>query len=917
MRSNPGYVASRRARPAAIVLLGLLIAVSLPMSQAEAAGWPSVFHAYGRFDGTAFADPIDQPAGNAIADLSRGPGATAAEWLPSTYVAADGTDLLIRYRLKTTPGGAGVGGWDTAKGGLNGFAYVVEIGVAGQHVASVGLDGTSASADYVYVAPVEAIVTGGVEYTAARPKVVSTWNGTEIPGARLTNAATPGAAAETFLDFRVPLSDITLVAPSITATTPLQFFFGTSAAASLTTINKDYMSNAGTTCAVVGCAEVIIGPSRIGLTWKDSPTSVSGLHPPKVGAESVYDLTVTANNTGLNELSSIEVVDDLPAGVSVVSATTASGSASVTGQHVQWLPQSLAPGEKVTLTLRVSVQPGAGSAGGSLQLSPGPTASASDVVSGTPSTASLTPVHVGPVAAGEPGSEPTEQPTATPTTDPTPLPTVEPTAPATVAPTDPPTLTPTDPPTAPPTQAPTDGPTAPPTDAATEPASEPTELVDEPTAPPTAATTEDPTEPAGEPTDGPSGTPTEAVSESAEEPTEDPTDSVGEPTEDPTESTPEPTEDPTELIDEPTEDPFEPIDEPTEDPTDSTDPSDPVPVVVDDAAGGRTGEAVTVDVLANDSAPSSLLEPWTVTPVTPLSHGAILAVDAGTGAVTYRPDPGYEGLDGFTYRVCNAHGRCDTANVSTATPPVDLEVVVTRSGPPVHVGDTATYAITVTNLGPRIADAPLTLTLSTSNLSQTHASGDGWIPTLGASPFTAAWSRAAPRVLGSDPLSLQLPTDLAINRPTVVKLVGTVTGAAGSQVRVDAEVAGPTIELEYANNESSARDTVLAEPGDPTDPTDATDPEDPTDPREPDDSNDPADPDHPSDPIAPTGNEPTPNDGTDSGSDPRDPRPPFVQRTLAATGVQTLGMLVAALGLVAAGLGLRRKTRVKPELWLV
>ena len=111
MRPPPAARLGRPARPAAVAALGLLIALLLPVANAQAAGWPSVFHAYGRFDGTTFNDPIDQPAGNAIADLSSGVTSTASGPLPSTYIAADGTDLLVRFRLKTTPGlGAG---WDT------------------------------------------------------------------------------------------------------------------------------------------------------------------------------------------------------------------------------------------------------------------------------------------------------------------------------------------------------------------------------------------------------------------------------------------------------------------------------------------------------------------------------------------------------------------------------------------------------------------------------------------------------------------------------------------------------------------------------------------------------------------------------------------------------------------------------------
>ena len=883
MRTTAATVSRRHQRLAGVAMLGLLVAVLLPMTNAAAAGWPSVFHAYGRFDGTTFNDPLDQPGGNSIADLSSGVTGTAAGPLPSTYVAADGTDLLVRFRLKETPGtGAG---WDTSKGGITGFAYVVQLAVGGVHVASVGLDGKTSAADYVYVAPVSSTTVGGVTYTSSTPRVVSTWNGTEIPGARLLSAGNPAAPAETFLDFRVPLSDIRLVAPSITPTTPLQFFYGSSAAANLTTINKDFMSNDGETCALVGCAEVIIGPSRIGLTWTDTPTAVSGANPPQVGSESRYDLTVTANNTGLNQLSSIQILDDLPAGVTVLSTTTASGSATMSGQHLEWTPDPLAPGEEATLTLRVSVTPGAAATGTSLRLSPGPTGSALDVAAGTSSSAVLPPIAVGPVAGNgtAPVVEPTPEPTPAASAEPTPEPTAGPTPMPTAGPTDEPTAAPTAGPTDEPTAAPTPAPTAQPTAGPSpEPTAGPTA---EPTPQPTAGPTDEPT---AQPTPEPTASPTD---EPTAEPTTDPTD---EPTAEPTdEPTPGPTDEPTP----------EPTQDPTEGPTETV-TSDPAPIAVDDAAGGRTGEPVSIDVLANDTAPDSWLDVSTVTPTSGMAHGVVLGVDPASGVITYQPDPSYEGLDGFTYRVCNGHGKCDDAYVSTATPPVDLEVTVVRTGPAVRVGQKASYAVHVTNLGPRVAEAPLTLTLSTTGLALPEARGQGW---LAGQPSTiSAASHLAPNVYGAEPLTLSLPADLAVGRPKLVTLTGIVTGSAGTQVRVDAEVAGPTIELEYANNESSARDIISAtDPIDPADPVNPVDPDDPTDPDDPVDPGDPADPDQPGDPIGPTNNDPSADARTGGAETTSGSR----QHTLAATGGQTVTLLLAAVALLLLGLGLRRAGR--------
>ncbi len=104
MTSLPVLHSARRIGSAVVALLVLLAVSVLPVRGAEAAGWPSVFHAYGRFDGVTFNDPLDQPGGNTIADISSGVTTNASGPLPSTYVAADGTDLLVRFRLQRRQG---------------------------------------------------------------------------------------------------------------------------------------------------------------------------------------------------------------------------------------------------------------------------------------------------------------------------------------------------------------------------------------------------------------------------------------------------------------------------------------------------------------------------------------------------------------------------------------------------------------------------------------------------------------------------------------------------------------------------------------------------------------------------------------------------------------------------------------------
>ena len=73
-------------------------------------------------------------------------------------------------------------------------------------------------------------------------------------------------------------------------------------------------------------------------------------------------------------------------------------------------------------------------------------------------------------------------------------------------------------------------------------------------------------------------------------------------------------------------------------------------------------------------------DPITITSVTDSANGTVV-LGAG-GDVTYTPDPGFNGIDTFTYQVCDPGNACDTATVSVT--------VNSINDPPVAVDDTAT-----------------------------------------------------------------------------------------------------------------------------------------------------------------------------------------------------------------------------------
>ena len=101
------------------------------------------------------------------------------------------------------------------------------------------------------------------------------------------------------------------------------------------------------------------------------------------------------------------------------------------------------------------------------------------------------------------------------------------------------------------------------------------------------------------------------------------------------------------------------------------DPNGPVPTAVNDPTTGAinvtAGQAVTINVLANDNANGGTLDPATVT-VTAAPASGTTTVNAATGAVTYTSAAA--GTFTFRYKVSNApsaNGTVQTSNEATVT----------------------------------------------------------------------------------------------------------------------------------------------------------------------------------------------------------------------------------------------------------
>jgi parallel beta-helix repeat protein len=105
------------------------------------------------------------------------------------------------------------------------------------------------------------------------------------------------------------------------------------------------------------------------------------------------------------------------------------------------------------------------------------------------------------------------------------------------------------------------------------------------------------------------------------------------------------------------------------------------PIALPDAATTPADTPVAVEVLANDTDPDG--DPLSVSSVGSPEHGTATADPSGT--ITYRPAPGFSGLDSFTYTVSD--GRGGTASATVA---VEVTFVESNNTSPQASDDAAT-----------------------------------------------------------------------------------------------------------------------------------------------------------------------------------------------------------------------------------
>jgi hypothetical protein len=143
-----------------------------------------------------------------------------------------------------------------------------------------------------------------------------------------------------------------------------------------------------------------------------------------------------------------------------------------------------------------------------------------------------------------------------------------------------------------------------------------------------------------------------------------------------------------------------------------------VPVANPDSATTPQNTAVTTPVIGNDTSTGAPLNPASVTPTVPPSHGTVTC-DA-SGNCTYTPNTNYSGPDQYTYQVCDSSTPtpvCATAVVSVTVQP---NVVTANADTATTAQNTAVSTPVTTNDTVLTNGAPLNLSSVTPTVQPAH-----------------------------------------------------------------------------------------------------------------------------------------------------------------------------------------------------
>jgi hypothetical protein len=221
------------------------------------------------------------------------------------------------------------------------------------------------------------------------------------------------------------------------------------------------------------------------------------------------------------------------------------------------------------------------------------------------------------------------------------------------------------------------------------------------------------------------------------------------------------------------------------------------PTANDDFTDTDAGNAVLIDVLANDTDPdgNDKLDPASVTLGVAPAHGSA-AVDSATGEITYTPVDGFTGTDSFTYTVkdiANATSNPATVTVVVNRPTANDDFAETNSPNAVSIG--VLENDTDPDGNDKLDPASVSVTSGPAHGSVTVDAGTGAVTYTPEAGFT-----------GSDSFTYTVK-DIAnaTSNPALVTIV--VQGGGSTLLNDDAADtdAGNSVVIDVLGNDASSR----------------------------------------------------------------------------------------------------------------
>lgn len=142
-----------------------------------------------------------------------------------------------------------------------------------------------------------------------------------------------------------------------------------------------------------------------------------------------------------------------------------------------------------------------------------------------------------------------------------------------------------------------------------------------------------------------------------------------------------------------------------------------------DSASTNEDQAVTIDVVANDTDPDS--DPLTVQSVSDPADGT--ATDNGDGTIAYAPDPDTNGTDTFTYTISDGNGGTDTATVTVDVTPVNDPPSATDDSVATDEDQQLTFNVLTNDADPDTSDTLSVQSISDPPNGTTTDNGDGTV----------------------------------------------------------------------------------------------------------------------------------------------------------------------------------------------